>query len=37
MKFDGMLAVLTPSHNIFKLFNGKLLSSFTDYNKLAEE
>lgn len=37
MKFDGMLAVLTPSHNIFKLFNGKLLSSFTDYNQLAEE
>lgn len=37
MKFDGMLAVLTPSHNIFKLFNGKLLSSFTDYSQLAEE
>lgn len=37
IQFNGILAVLTPSHNIYKIFNGKQLSDFNNYEQLVEE
>lgn len=37
IQFNGILAVLTPSHNIYKIFNGKQLSDFDNYEQLVEE
>lgn len=37
MNFNGMLSILTPSHYLYKLFNGKQLDEFADYSELVEE
>lgn len=37
LKFDGILAVLTPSHDIYKIFNGKQLKDFNSYEELIAE
>lgn len=37
LKFDGILAVLTPSHDIYKIFNGKQLGDFNSLTELIEE
>lgn len=34
LKFDGLLAVLTPSHTIYKVFGGKLLNEFNSKKEL---
>lgn len=37
LKFDGILAVLTPSHDIYKIFNGKQLKDFNSLEELIVE
>lgn len=37
MKFNGQLSVLTPSHNIYKIFGKKQLSEFKSYDALKKE
>jgi hypothetical protein len=36
MKFDGILAVLVPSHNKYRLFGGRLLDSFNSLSELQD-
>lgn len=37
MKFNGQLSVLTPSHNIFKIFGKKQLNEFKSLDDLKKE